>query len=155
MRIAPENAQSHYLMGMVLTEGQRPAIAEYHYFRALELSGTRDPVVLANLALCLKNQGKMSAARALYEESLRTAPDSMHALLGLARLEEADRNLAAAMALIERADALAADNPHALLLRAMLLGRMGKVDTALAVLDRHAENRSSDLSALRRESRCA
>jgi tetratricopeptide (TPR) repeat protein len=138
VRIAPEQAQAHYLMGMVLTETQRPAVGEYHYFRALELSGARDPVVLANLALCLKNQGKMSAARALYEESLTTAPDSLHTLLGLARLEEADRNLAAAMTLIERAEALAADNPNALLLRATVLGRMGEVDEALAALDKMA-----------------
>jgi len=81
VRIAPENAQSHYLMGMVLTEANRPAVGEYHYERALALSGTRDPVVLANFALCLKNQGKMSEARALYEESLTAAADSLHALL--------------------------------------------------------------------------
>jgi tetratricopeptide (TPR) repeat protein len=135
MRMAPENAQSHYLMGMVLTEANRPAVGEYHYHRALELSGSRDPVVLANLALCLKNQGKMSAARALYEESIRAAPDSLHALLGLARLEEADRNLAAAMASIERAEALVPDNPNVRLLRAVVLGRSGKTDAALAMLD--------------------
>ena len=143
VRIAPENAQSHYLMGMVLTEGQRPAVAEYHYYRALELSDARDPVVLANVALCLKNQGKMGPARALYEESLAAAPDSLHALLGLARLEDADRNLPAAMALIERAEALAADNPHAMLLRAIVLGRMGEVDAALAVLDRMAASKAA------------
>ncbi len=135
MRMAPENAQSHYLMGMVLTEANRPAVGEYHYHRALELSGSRDPVVLANLALCLKNQGKMSAARALYEESIRAAPDSLHALLGLARLEEADRNLAAATASLERAEALFPDNPNVRLLRAVVLGRSGKTDAALAMLD--------------------
>jgi tetratricopeptide (TPR) repeat protein len=141
VRLAPENAQSHYLMGLVLTEAHRPAIAEYHYHRALALSGTRDPVVLANVALCLKNQGKMSAARALYQESLTAAPDSLHALLGLARLEEADRKLPAALALIERAEALEVDNPHALLLRAIVLGRMGEVDAALAVLERMAASK--------------
>jgi tetratricopeptide (TPR) repeat protein len=135
VRLAPENAQSHHLMGMVLTEAHRPAVGEYHYTRALELSGARDPVLLANLALCLKNQGKMAAARALYEESLAAAPDTVHTLMGLARLEEADRNLTAAMALIERAAALAPENPNALLLRATVLGRMGEVDAALAVLD--------------------
>jgi tetratricopeptide (TPR) repeat protein len=135
VRMAPENAQSHYLMGLALTEANRPAIGEYHYHRALELSGSRDPVVLANLALCLKNQGKMSAARALYEESIRAAPDSLHALLGLARLEEADRNLVAATAVLERAEALAPDNPNVRLLRAMVLGRSGKTDDALAMLD--------------------
>ena len=143
VRIAPENAQSHYLMGMVLTEGQRPAVAEYHYYRALELSGARDPVVLANLALCLKNQGKMSPARALYEESLSAAPNSLYALLGLARLEEADRNLAAAMSLLERAEGVSVDNPNLLLLRATVLGRMGEVDAALAVLERMAANKAT------------
>jgi tetratricopeptide (TPR) repeat protein len=138
VRIAPENAQSHYLMGMVLTEVHRPAIGEYHYDRALQLSGVRDPVVLANLALCLKNQGKMATARALYEESLGTAPNSLHALLGLARLEEADRNLTAAMSLLDRAEALTPDNPNVLLLRATVRGRMGEVDAALAILNQLA-----------------
>ena len=135
VRIAPDNAQSHYLMGMVLTEAFRPAVAEYHYQRALELSGARDPVVLANFALCLKNQGKMQAARALYKESLDAAPDSLHSLLGFARLEEADRNLAAAMLLLERAAALFPNNPNVLLLRATVLGRTGDAPAALAVLD--------------------
>jgi tetratricopeptide (TPR) repeat protein len=135
VRMAPENAQSHYLMGLVLTEANRPAVGEYHYTRALELSGARDPVVLANLALCLKNQGKMAEARALYEESLRAAPDSLHALLGLARLEEVDRNLDAAMSLLDRAEALAPANPNVQLLRAVVLGRRGEVDAALTILD--------------------
>ena len=135
VRIAPENAQSHYLMGMVLTEAFRPAVAEYHYHRALELSGARDPVVLANFALCLKNQGKMQAARALYQESLDAAPDSLHTLLGFARLEEADRNLTDAMALLERAAALVPENSNVRLLRATVLGRRGNADAALAMLD--------------------
>ena len=135
VRIAPENAQSHYLMGMVLTEANRPALGEYHYQRALTLSGTRDPVLLANLALCLKNQGKMSAARAAYQESLAAAPDSVHTLLGFARLEDADRDLSGAMALVERAAALAPQNPNVRLLRATVLGRKGETDAALATLD--------------------
>ena len=138
VRIAPENAQAHYLMGMALTEAFRPAVAEYHYHRALGLSGARDPVVLSNFALCLKNQGKMQAARALYKESLDAASDSLHTLLGLARLEEADRNLAAAMLLLERAEALFPDNPNVLLLRATVLGRTGDAAAALAVLDKPA-----------------
>jgi tetratricopeptide (TPR) repeat protein len=143
VRIAPEQAQSHYLLAMVLTEAHRPAVGEYHYYRALELSGARDPVVLANLALCLKNQGKMSAARALYEESLAAAPDSLHTLLGLARLEDADRNLAAAMSLLDRAQGLFADNPNLQLLRATVLGRLGEVDAALAILDQMAAGRAT------------
>jgi tetratricopeptide (TPR) repeat protein len=136
VRIAPQNAQAHYLMGMVLTEANRPAVGEYHYYRALELSGARDPVVLSNLALCLKNQGKMQVARSLYLESLAAAPDQLHTLLGFVRLEEADRDLPAAMSLLDRADALYPDNPSVLLLRATVLGRMGETEAALAVLER-------------------
>lgn len=135
LRIAPENAQAHYLMGLVLTEAHRPAFAEYHYFRALELSGRRDPAVLSNLALCLKNQGKMAQARALYEESLQAAPDNVHTLLGLARLEDADRNLDAALVLLDRADRLAPGNANAALIRATVLGRKGNTEAALALLD--------------------
>ena len=68
VRIAPENAQSHNLLGMVMTEANRPQTGEYHYRRVIELSGMRDPIVLANLAWNLKNQGRMAEARQLYEE---------------------------------------------------------------------------------------
>ncbi len=135
VRIAPDNAQSHNLLGMVMTEARRPAVGEFHYNRALELSGVRDPVLLANLALCLKNQGKMQAARALYRESLAAAPDSLHTMLGFARLEEADRNLPAAMALLDQAEAKFPDNPSVRLLRAVVLGRMRDAPAALALLD--------------------
>jgi tetratricopeptide (TPR) repeat protein len=148
VRMAPESAQAHYLMGMVLTEAYRPAIGEYHYYRALELSGARDPVLLANLALCLKNQGKMQAARDLYAESLAAAPDSLHTLLGFARLEEADRNLAAAMRLIDRAAELNPANPSVHLMRAVVLGRMRDAPAAVALLEtmaaEHAELGASE-----------
>ena len=143
IRIAPENAQSHYLMGMVLTEAYRPAIGEYHYYKALELSGARDPVLLANLALCLKNQGKMQAARAMYEESLAAVPNSLHTLLGFARLEEADRNLHAAMALLDRAEEQFPNNPSVKLQRAVVLGRLRDAAGALDVLDALAADKAT------------
>ena len=135
VRIAPENAQSHYLMGMVLTEAHRPAMGEYHYVRATELSVAHDPVLLANHALCLKNQGKMEAARALYVQALAASPNSLHTLLGFARLEEADRNLPAAMALLDKAEALFPASASVHLLRAVVLGRMRDAAAALALLD--------------------
>jgi Tfp pilus assembly protein PilF len=146
VRLAPDNAQSHNVLGMVLTEAYRPAIGEFHFRRALELAGVRDAVVLANLGLCLKNQGKMAEARALYEESLSLAPGMLHTLLGFARLEEADRNLGAAMALLDRAEALQPGNASVLLNRAIVLGRMGDEPAALALLDSMAE-RSAVLGA--------
>src|SRR5580704_13035013 len=86
VRIAPENPQAHNLMGMILTEAQRPAVGEYHYRRVLDLSGARDPILLANLAWNLKTQGRMAEARTLYEESVAAAPEIKQTLLGWARL---------------------------------------------------------------------
>ena len=141
VRIAPERAQSHYLMGMVLTETNRPQFGEFHYRRALELADQRDPILLANFALNQKNQGKMDEGRRLYEEATARAPDVLHNVLGLARLEEADRNFMAAGALIDRAETLAPGNQHVLLLRAVVHGRTRSYNAALAALESIAAQR--------------
>jgi tetratricopeptide (TPR) repeat protein len=135
VRIAPENPQAHNLMGMILTEANRPQIGEYHYRRVLQLTGQRDPIVLANLAWNLKNQGRMQEARALYEESIAAAPEVRQTLIGFARLEEADRNFPAAHALVERLEALFPGDGNVRLTKAVLLGRMRQYDEALAVID--------------------
>ena len=49
-------------------------------------------MLLANLAWNLKNQSKMTEARALYEEAWAADPTILQTVLGWARLEEADRN---------------------------------------------------------------
>ncbi|WP_239992194.1 tetratricopeptide repeat-containing sulfotransferase family protein [Rhodopila globiformis] len=135
VRIAPENAQAHNLMGMVLTEAHKPQPGEHHYRRALALSGMRNPILLANLAWNLKNQGKMQAARQLYEESVASAPDVPQTLLGWARLEEADRQFDRASVILDRAERLFPDDPRLRLARAVLLGRMRRYEQALEVLN--------------------
>ncbi len=135
VRIAPQNPQSHNLMGMILTEAQRPPVGEYHYRKVLELSGARDPILLANLAWNLKNQGRMEEGRALYQESVAAAPGIRQTLLGWARLEEADRKFEAAGEILDRMEKLWPNDPGLLLSRAVLLGRMKRYDDALAVLD--------------------
>ena len=125
-------------MGMVLTEAQRPHLGEHHYRRALDLSGARDPVLLANLAWSLKGQGKLAEARALYEESAAMAPAVPQTLLGWARLEEADRQLDAASRMLDRAEALFPDDPRFLVPCAVILGRQGHHAAAMAALDRAA-----------------
>jgi tetratricopeptide (TPR) repeat protein len=135
VRIAPENPQAHNLVGMIMTEAQRPQIGEYHYRRVLELSDARDPILLANLAWNLKNQGRMEEARSLYQESAAAGPKIRQTLLGWARLEEADRQFDAAAELLDRMEALWPQDPGVLLSRAVLLGRMKRHDEALAVLD--------------------
>jgi tetratricopeptide (TPR) repeat protein len=136
VRIAPQAPQAHNLMGMIMTEAQRPRLGEYHYRQVLAISGTRDPIVLANLAWCLKNQGRMDEARALYVESTATAPDIRETLLGWARLEEADRNFSAAGEKLDHLDGLFPNDPGSILTRAVLLGRLKRPDDALALLDR-------------------
>ncbi len=135
IRIAPQTPQAHNLMGMIMTEAQRPRLGEYHYRQVLALRDTRDPILLANLAWCLKNQGRMEEARALYVESTEAAPEVRETLLGWARLEEADRNFAAAGEKLDRLDALFPNDPGSVLTRAVLLGRMKRPDEALALLD--------------------
>jgi len=135
IRIAPENPQAHNLMGMIMTEANRPQIGEYHYRRVLDLSGQRDPILLANLAWNLKNQGRMEEARALYQESAAAAPDIRQTLLGFARLEEADRHFDAADSVLNSMEQRFPNDPAVRLTRAVLLGRQRKYDEALALID--------------------
>src|ERR1700733_5911912 len=140
VRIAPENPQAHNLLGMILTEANRPQVGEYHYRRVLELAGQRDPILLANLAWNLKNQGRMKEARALYEESANAAPEIRQTLLGFARLEEADRDFDAAAGVLDRMDKLFPNDQGVRLTRAVLLGRMRKYDQAIELIDSTASD---------------
>lgn len=135
VRIAPDHPQSHYLMGLAMTEAYRPAVGEFHYRRARSLVGTADAFFLSNYALCLKNQGKMQPARALYQQALDQSPDCLPALMGFARLEEADRNLDAALSLLDRAEAVSPGNPSVRLLRAVVLGRLDNTAAALGLIE--------------------
>ena len=135
IRVAPENPQAHNLMGMIMTEANRPQIGEYHYRRVLDLGGQRDPILLANLAWNLKNQGRMEEARTLYQESAAAAPDIRQTLLGFARLEEADRKFDAAEQVLDSMGQRFPNDPAVRLTRAVLLGRQRKYDEALALID--------------------
>jgi len=138
IRLAPENAQAHHLMGMILTEAHKAHFGEYHYRRALELAERRDPILLANLAWNLKNQGKMEQARQLYIESTELAADVPQTLLGWARMEEADRQFDRAGEILDAAEKAFPNNPSMLLARAVLLRRMGCDEQALAVFEQIA-----------------
>jgi tetratricopeptide (TPR) repeat protein len=118
-----------------MTEANRPQIGEYHYRKVIELAKNRDPIVVANLAWNLKNQGRMAEARELYEESSAAAPAVVQTWLGWARLEEADRDFTRAAELLDRAEQLAPGNPSILLSRAVLCGRTEAYSQALAILD--------------------
>ena len=106
----------------------------------LELTGQRDPILLANLAWNLKNQGRMQEARTLYENGRRRAGKIRQTLLGFARLEEADRNFDGAATILDKADAQFPNDQGVELTRAVLLGRMRRYDEALAIIDGTADD---------------
>jgi len=135
VRIAPTDAQSHNLMGMIMTEAQRPQVGEHHYRQAMKLIADPSPILVANLAWNLKNQGRMAESRKLYEESARLDPAIFQTLYGWARMEETDRNFARAGELLDAAEKLSPGNPSVLLHRAILHGRVKAYDEALAALD--------------------
>jgi tetratricopeptide (TPR) repeat protein len=135
VRIAPTDAQSHNLMGMIMTEAQRPQVGEHHYRQAMKLIATPSPILVANLAWNLKNQGRMPESRALYKESMRLDPTIFQTLYGWARMEETDRNFARAGELLDAAERLSPENPSVVLQRAILHGRVKAYDQALAALE--------------------
>jgi tetratricopeptide (TPR) repeat protein len=135
VRLSPTSAQAHNLMAMVMTEDRRAIIGEYHCRRALELAGKRLPLLLANLATNLFNQGKIAEARDLYREADEADPHNRQTLLGWARLEEADRQLDAASGLLDRIERFSRDDASVALMRAAILRRQSRPEAALAVLD--------------------
>jgi Flp pilus assembly protein TadD len=147
VRLAPTHPRSHNLMGMILTEAQRPHIGEFHYRRVLEISGARDPILLANLAWNLKCQGRIAEARALYSESIEAAPDIFQTLFGWGQLEEVDGNFAAAKVKLDRAAEIRPDDPGLRVARATLLAREGKLAAALAELEQDPAGNENGSSA--------
>jgi Tfp pilus assembly protein PilF len=135
VRIAPENPQSHNLMGIVMTEANQPRVGGYHYRKVTALSQRRDPILIANFAWNLKNQGRMAESRALYEEATAAGSEVLQTILGWARMEEADRNFDHAAELLDRAERLAPGNPSILLSRAVLCGRVRSYEKALDLLE--------------------
>jgi tetratricopeptide (TPR) repeat protein len=150
VRLAPTHPLSHNLMGMILTEAQRPHIGEFHYRRVLEITGARDPIVLANLAWNLKCQGRIAEARELYNESVEAAPDIFQTLFGWGQLEEADGNFAAAKTKLDRAAEIRPDDPGLRVARATLHAREGKLAAALDELDREPDGGENGASAAAR-----
>jgi tetratricopeptide (TPR) repeat protein len=135
VRIAPADAQSHNLMGMIMTEAQRPQVGEHHYRRAINLLPAPSAILLANLAWNLKNQGRMDESRALYRQSAALDPTIFQTLFGWARMEETDRAFDRAGELLNAAEILSPGNPNVLLSRAVLHGRVRDYDKAVAALD--------------------
>ena len=103
VRLSPLDAQSHNLMGMIMTDAHRVQFGEFHYRRAMQLL-PRSPILIANLAWCLKSQGRMAESRRLYERSVELDPNIFQTLFGWAQMEETDRNFSRAAELLDAAE---------------------------------------------------
>ncbi|USQ95220.1 tetratricopeptide repeat-containing sulfotransferase family protein [Caulobacter sp. RL271] len=141
VRLAPDQALSHVLLANVLTQADKPHAGEFHYSRALEI-GPRDAITLANLAWCLKLQGRLDEARALYAEATDLDPSVGLTWLGRAQTEEAGRDLALAAEYLAQAKALDPTLETGAF-EAALLTRQGAHEAALALLDESERRRGS------------
>ncbi|MGB7079083.1 MAG: sulfotransferase [Xanthobacteraceae bacterium] len=135
VRLAHADVQSHNLMGMIMTQAQRPQVGEYHYRRVMALLGTPNAIVYANLAWNLKNQGRIEESRQLYEQSVKLDPNIFQTIYGWALMEETDRNFARAGELLDAAERLSPGSRTVRLARAVLRGRSKDYENAVAILD--------------------
>ena len=125
-------AERHRAAALMLHRQGRLAEAEQEYRTALSFDGSHYDTMEWLGALCLQ-VGKIDEAIRWLGEAAERCPDT-------AAYHD---NLAAALMLLDRVEALFPQNPNALLLRATVLGRMGKSDAALALLDQMAVSKTT------------
>jgi tetratricopeptide (TPR) repeat protein len=135
IRVDPDYAQGHNLLGMILTDSYRYQAGEFHYRRALALHGAVGKLC-ANLGLNLKFQGKLEEAERLYRQAAELEPDNSDTLMGWVRLAEVQRDTEHAWALLERVRQFRSeDDPSVCLTSSVLHRRSGAYAEALNSLD--------------------
>jgi tetratricopeptide (TPR) repeat protein len=133
LRRAPLHPRAHGMLGLILTETNRATAGEFHFRKVIEIEG-ESARVAANLANCLKSQGKVEESEIWYRKAIELEPANLEALLGLCRLEEARRNIPRAWELLEQAEKAATGSQEFGLIRAILLGREKKTAEAIEAL---------------------
>jgi Flp pilus assembly protein TadD len=138
IRVVPMNPVIQSVMGLLLSQGGRPAAGEFHFRRVIELDGVKPPVAV-NLAFCLKLQGKVEESETWYRKAAELAPEDPNVWVGWSRLQEARRNIPRAWELLRRAEEHAPDKSQLALERAVLLGREGRNAEAIEELVKSRE----------------
>ena len=102
VRLGPRDAQAHNVLAMILTDIGRPLAGEYHYRQAIKL---HEPVgkLCANLALNLRQQGKLDESEQWYQKAAEMEPENISTLLGWIKLKEVQRQFDDAWELLEKA----------------------------------------------------
>jgi tetratricopeptide (TPR) repeat protein len=133
LRINPDNVTANDLFGTILSELNDLPSGEWHFRRALRLSD-RQPMIAANLALNLMQQGRTGEAEALYREADTAQPGDLRILAQWSKLAEVQGDLPRAVELLDRA-AAAASAVDTNLLRARLLIRDKRYEDAMTILE--------------------
>lgn len=133
LRVNPRSAHGHNLLGLVLSEMNDLPPGEWHFRRALQLSGPQAPYLL-NLALNLLKQGRPDEADGYFSAAHELAPQDPKTLAHWSTLYEARGDLKRAQELLERAEAVSSPEQVSLL-RANYQARAGRHAQALALLD--------------------
>jgi tetratricopeptide (TPR) repeat protein len=139
VRLAPEAAISHMIMGRAFLTSNNGKAAEHHFRIALGFDQPRGPTVPrrdleAHLAVALRDQGRFDEARSLFGALADAGEPDPALLLAWAKLEESDRKFDAAAALLDRAAAIQPGHPQLAVARATLLRRTREHEAALAAL---------------------
>ncbi|MDR3508729.1 MAG: sulfotransferase [Caulobacteraceae bacterium] len=133
VRLAPEAASAHIIMGQVFNGLNRTKAAEHHFRWARTLVDELTPEIEGGLGVALRDQGLFDEARAIFARLAEAGPN-LEALLAWAQLEEADRQFDIAADLLDRAALLAPDGPRIALGRAKLDRRAKRFEQALEAL---------------------
>ncbi len=150
VRLNPNSALAHLLLGQVFTQLFRYEEGEFHVRRALALGEVRAPETLMTLAGNLRIQGKFDEARDLFDEVLARAPSAPRALLGRAQTEHVAGNSAAAEELLNRLTPPGENVPPAVIsLKAQIALASGRPQDALELLARVSQVAGAERHYLR------
>jgi tetratricopeptide (TPR) repeat protein len=148
LRLAPLHPRAHGIMGLIFTETNRAPAGEFHFRRVIALEGEHTRVA-ANLANCLKAQGKTEESEHWFRRATEIDPKNADAWIGWCRFEEARRNFARAWELLRKAEEVIGGAADLGLARAVLLGREKKDAEAVEALS-SCETEERKLTAIAR-----
>ncbi len=128
VKLTPRDANTHHVLGVVLTETGQVRAGEVHYRKAVSLLERDDGTVLANLAWNLKLQGRLNEAATIYEKALRLRPDNARGVGGFAQVEAGRQRVPQAITLLDDALVKWPEDRTLRLLRALMDLRRGKFE---------------------------
>ncbi len=131
----PDNPDAHAILGSMLAEREQWTGAAAHFHQAIALAGEH-PHLLTGLGHARMRQGRLKEARRLLEAAAAADPEALEPAAYLAEALERLGDLPNAAKQLDRAEIIArSQGTDVDLQRAVLLGRMGKPEEAVALLE--------------------